>query len=218
MRMNDTDVPITVIPFGVNIPSIVRPLPPLKPFKLCYLKSHKPVYGPDILIDAMGRVVKLFPEVTLTLAGEPNAYTQTLKEKIAELKLENNINIAGFINYTHVPDFISEHHVMVMPSRLEGFGVAAAEAGACGRAAIATNVGGIPEVVKDDKTGVLVPPNDSAALADAILKLANDLQLCHKMGLAGYEFIKKSYDWEKSLDQMNELYESVIYERRQNKN
>ena len=167
------------------------------------------------MIKALAQVMKEIPDVELTIAGKENNYTGYLKKLVIENNLEKRVKFIGQINYENVYPFISEHHVMVMPSRFEGFGVAAAEASACSRAVIATNVGGIPEIIIDGKTGILVPPDDDKALADAILKLAKNTDHYDKMGREGHEFVQQHYQWEKSLDLMCELYEKVIYDSRQ---
>lgn len=214
-RFDNQNLPVSVIPFGVKVPTGMIPLPDSGQFKICYLKAHKPVYGADILIDAIAEVIKTKPEVRLTIAGEQNSYTEILKQKIEQLNIESFVEFSGQISYEKVHNFIAGHNLMVMPSRSEGFGVAAAEASACARPVVASNIGGIPEIILDGISGILVPPENSKALADAMLKLANDRQLCHKMGQAGYEFVKQNYDWEKSLDQMCQLYERLIYDTRQ---
>ena len=99
---------------------------------------------------------------------------------------------------------------MVMPSLSESFGVAVLEAGACGRPAISTKVGGVPEVVKDGETGILVTPGDANALARAILSLAQDADKCRRMGLAGRALVEREYRWQRSLDLMSDLYDRLI--------
>ena len=215
MRLGGLIRNVSIIPFGVEMPAEVSPVPASRPFRICYLKEHKPIYGADILIKALAQVIKEIPDVDLTIAGKENNYTRYLKKLVAEYNLEKHVSFAGRIEHEKVSQFISEHQVMVMPSRFEGFGVAAAEASACSRAVIATNVGGIPEIIIDGKTGILVPPDDDKALAKAILKLANNAELCDKMGREGHEFVRQHYQWNKSLDSMCELYEKVIYDSRQ---
>jgi glycosyltransferase involved in cell wall biosynthesis len=113
-----------------------------------------------------------------------------------------------------VYDLIRAHHMMVMPSIMESesFGVASIEAGACGRPVIAAKVGGVPAVVIEGRNGVLVPPGNVEALAEAIIKLADNISTCRKLGQSGYELVKEKFDWQDSLDKMSELYERLIYE------
>jgi glycosyltransferase involved in cell wall biosynthesis len=101
---------------------------------------------------------------------------------------------------------------MVMPSLKEGFGVAALEAAACGRPVIASDVGGIPEVLVDKETGIMVPVNDVDRLAEAIIMLARDAEMRDEMGRSGYEFVKQNFTWEMSLDMMTALYRKVLDE------
>ncbi|MGH8016088.1 MAG: glycosyltransferase family 4 protein, partial [Candidatus Zixiibacteriota bacterium] len=162
-------VSVSVIPFGVRIPPEIKQPPDPRPFKICYLKPHKAVYGPDVLVEALAIVVREFPEVELTMAGDQNEYTVKIKQQIVRNDLESRVKFVGFVKNENVHSFISENHLLVMPSRSEGFGVSAVEAGAGGRAVVATNVGGIPEIVSDGKSGLLVPPDDPLALANAIL-------------------------------------------------
>lgn len=199
---------LEIIPFGVTVSSDVKAFPSEEPIKICYIKGDRFVYGPDVLLEALAIVKKEMPDVQLSMAG---SYEKTglLEEMIKDLNLSVNVKIVGFIDNSKMYDFISQHHLMAMPSRREGFGVAVLEASACGRPVIATKVGGVPEVLIDGKTGLLVPSEDENKLAEAILRLAKDSNLMRKMGQAGYEFVKDNYDWELSLDKMTALYERL---------
>ncbi|NOY89396.1 MAG: glycosyltransferase family 4 protein [FCB group bacterium] len=205
---------IEVIPFGVKLPSSLVKLPPSNKIKICYIKALRKKYGPDILLRAMAKVVREFPNIELNIAGE-GELREKLETMIINLNLEKKVNLLGFIRNEEIYSFIKQHHFMVMPSIMESesFGVAALEAQASGRAVIASNVGGIPEVLVDGKTGILLPKGDVDRLAQAILKLANDYDLMQKMGNAGYEFVKENYSWDKSLDMMTTLYEKLINEK-----
>ena len=94
----------------------------------------------------------------------------------------------------------------------ESFGVAVLEASACGCPVVATRVGGVPEVCIDGQTGILVEPNNSDVLADAIIKLAKNAQLRNNMGMAGRDFVVKNYDWNKNVRTMLELMEKTVLE------
>lgn len=203
---------ISIIPFGVKIPEEVQP-PPDGPTKICYLKVLSPKYGPDILLKAIAVVRDEIRDVRLTIAGE-GLLREKLDQMVVDLGLQKHVSFVGFVPNNEIYGFIRDHHFMVMPSTLdsESFGVAVIEAGACGRAVIASDVGGVPEVIDDGRTGILVPPGDVAKLAGAIVKLCREPNLCKEMGSAGYEFVREKYDWERSLDSMAELYDRLIYE------
>ncbi len=206
------DNKISLIPFGVTIPESIVEAENGATIKMCFIKNHRPVYGADILIKAMAEVKKEIPDIKLSITGAENAQTFVLKKLTNELGLSDIIQFVGHINHSQIYVFIKEHHFMVMPSRAESFGVAAVEASACGRTVIASDVGGVPEVVIDAKTGILVQPENHMALARAIIELAKNPEKCRQMGRAGYDFVKENYDWESSLETMSKLYDRLIYE------
>lgn len=199
---------IEVIPFGVTIPESPAPLP-TGPVKLCYIKMHKPIYGPDVLLKAFALAHERVPELTLTMAGEGDM-TSELKELASQLGVADRVEFVGFIPNDQIYALIKKHHIMVMPSLEEAFGVAVLEASACGRPVIASRVGGVPEVLHHDKTGLLIPPGDINALTEAIISLASNSEKCRAMGEAGRELAREVYLWERSLDLMTGLYERLI--------
>lgn len=205
---------VEVIPFGVSIPPTVVSPPAEPPLRLCYIKAHRRIYGPDILIKALAHVRQRGHDVTLSLAGE-GAMTGELRQLCTKLGVDDAVTFAGFIDNANIVDFISDHHVMVMPSHQESFGVAALEAGAAGRPVVATDIGGVREVLRPEKTGLMVPPNDVDALADAIARLAEQPPLRAELGANAREFVQNEYSWDRSLDLMIALYERLVHDKAQ---
>jgi glycosyltransferase involved in cell wall biosynthesis len=99
-----------------------------------------------------------------------------------------------------------------MPSISDGesFGVAALEAAATGLPVVATRVGGVPEVVIDGITGILVERKDAEKLADALKRLIDNSDLRRKMGLAGRKYVEEHYRWESNVKAMNDLYMEMM--------
>ena len=151
-------------------------------------------------------------DLRLSIAGDGELLTK-LRRIVQDYGLEEHVEFVGQVEPSDVYPFVSRHHFMVMPSRRESFGVAALEAAACARAVIASDVGGIPEVVRHGETGILVPPENPDKLAEAIIKLARDADLRNKMGQSGREFVTERYLWERSLDLMASLYDRIIDDR-----
>jgi len=199
---------VQVIPFGVDIPAKAVPLPE-GTLQLCSIKSHKPVYGLDTALLAMSEVVKVLPDARLTIAGG-GPMTPALKVLAERLGIRQNTTFVGVLTSEQVYSLLESSHIMLMPSLRESFGVAALEASARGRAVVAGRTGGIPEVVKDGLSGLLVPPGDARALAAAIIKLGRDRAAMYRMGEAGRRHVLEHYAWTRSLDSMTSLYEKLL--------
>ncbi len=203
---------LTVIPFGVTAPQKIEAFPPHSPFRLCMLKANRHIYGVETMMRAMAILKNKNIGVTVSIL-RAGTYEAKIREMIKEFGLAENVNLIGNLDHDKIYDFIAQHHALLMPSLSESFGVAALEAQAAGRPVIATDVGGIPEVVLDGKTGILVQPNNPQALAEAITKLATNIPLVEKMGQAGREFVQSRYVWSKSLDMMQGIYEQALNEK-----
>jgi glycosyltransferase involved in cell wall biosynthesis len=103
--------------------------------------------------------------------------------------------------------------VFLFPSRREGFGMAAAEAMACGTPVVAARAGGLPEVVEDGKTGFLCDPEDAEAFATAVDRLLKDPALARRMGEAGRRRVLERFSWESAGARILEIYERAAAER-----
>lgn len=123
-----------------------------------------------------------------------------------ELGIAGDVTFLGDVPHDEVPRVLSTFTVYAALSRSESFGVAVAEASACGIPIVATRVGGLSEVVREGVTGLLVPPEDARAAADAIARLVADSRERSEMGVAGRDFVRKTYEWDLCVDSMLEVY------------
>jgi starch synthase len=157
----------------------------------------------------------LDPEVQLVLcAGAPD--TPELGAEVAGLVEELRktrsgvIWLSGMLSKREVIQLLSHSTLFACPSVYEPLGIVNLEAMACGTAVVASKVGGIPEVVADGETGLLVPPDDPDALAESINALTRDRDRAKAMGTAGRERAQSQFDWGKIARQTAELYESTV--------
>jgi starch synthase len=138
---------------------------------------------------------------TAELAGEVTALVQDLRGTRSGV-----IWLSGMLARPEVIQLLSHATVFVCPSLYEPLGIVNLEAMACGTAVVASRVGGIPEVVADGQTGLLVPPGDPVALADAVNALVRDQALAAAMGRRGRERTVAEFDWTAIAAQTAGLY------------
>lgn len=204
---------VNVVSFGVDLSQFYDPVqrPPYPPVKFIITKGLTPQYGVDILIRAMGVVRDQYQNVELMIVGDGN-----LREKLEALSrnlgLETIVHFLGYVSHQKIPGLLHEAHIAVMPStnHAESFGVAALEAQATGIPVVASRVGGIPEVVIDGETGLLVQPRNVQSLAEALLYLALHHEKRLQMGHAGREFVRQHYNWNLSVEKMKEVYQMLL--------
>jgi glycosyltransferase involved in cell wall biosynthesis len=167
------------------------------------LVPHK---GQRYLIDAAPTVVRAMPDTQVLIFGEGELRPALLRQ-IKHLGLEHHVRLVGFR-----PDILSllkGLDLFVMSSITEGLGTSILDAMAASKAVVATTTGGIPEVVEDGVTGVLVPPHNAPALAEAILRLLKDAPLRHRMGEAGLARVRAQFNVDRMVDETLAVYERV---------
>ena len=187
--------------------------PPAKIHAELWLPTHAPVVGsvsaltPEKghkhLIDAAALVVRDVPDARFVVLGE-GELRSALERQIHELHLEKHVFLPGF--RADVLGFIKSFDLFVMPSLAEGLGTSLLDAMAAAKAAVASDTGGIPEAVSNGETGLLVPPRDHHALADAIVELLKDPKRRERMGNAGLERVKGIFSAEQMVEKTLGVY------------
>lgn len=165
------------------------------------------VKGQNYLIDAMKEVVKRFPDAQLLFVGDGKIKEELLAQ-VNELGLNKNIVFIPSIQDTS--SVLAVMDVFVMCSLAEGLGLSIMEAQSMGLPVVATNIGGIPELVKDNQTGILVGPQDSASIAGAIISLLENRQLAKQLGVNAQKNIWENFTLENMITKTEKVYESVI--------
>jgi glycosyltransferase involved in cell wall biosynthesis len=160
------------------------------------------IKGHRFLVEAWPAVRRAHPDACLVLVGEGSAH-RALAEQTRGLGVEDSVVFAGF--HSPADAFIATCDVLVQPSLSEGLPNAVLEAMAAGRPVIASRVGGVPELVVDGETGLLVPPGDPGALARAIVALLDDSALRARLGTAAVRRTRTMF----SLDAVRAAVEAV---------
>ncbi len=148
--------------------------------------------GADVLIAAMDQLKDRYPGLHLSLAGEGDE-RPVLEADAARRGLASRITFAGRLNHEAIYPFLASAALVIVPSKIEPFGLVALEAAQAGRAVVASAVDGLPEVVAHEQTGLLVPPGDAGALAAAIASLIDNPERAKAMGEAGRRRAAESF-------------------------
>jgi glycosyltransferase involved in cell wall biosynthesis len=138
--------------------------------------------GHRYLFDAIPSVVSKVGRLTVLLAGE-GSHRRVLEDEVQERRLQDTVRFLGW--RAEIPEIISLATVVVLPSLAESFGFVLVEAMSLGKPVVASTTGSIPEIVVHGETGLLVPPKDSRALAEAICRLVEDRGFADMLGAAG---------------------------------
>jgi glycosyltransferase involved in cell wall biosynthesis len=147
--------------------------------------------------------VRDVPDARFVILGE-GVERSGLERQIKELHLDKHVVLPGF--HSDILAFIRAFDLFVMPSLSEGLGTSLLDAMASSKAIVASKTGGIPEVVVHGETGLLVPPRDHHALAEAIVRLLKDPNLRERMGHTGLERVKRVFSADRMVEQTLEVY------------
>ncbi len=215
---------IAATPFGVDLPQFAQAAraaggEPGHRLTIGTVKTLAPKYGIDTLIRAFALLRSQLEAQTpacpqklhLRLIGDGPQRAE-LQQLAKDLGITDCTTFVGRVSHTQVPQELARIDIFAALSRLdsESFGVAAIEAGAAGLPVIVSDVGGLPEVVLHNQTGLVVPKNDPALAAAALLRLVQDPGLRERLGSAGLQHVKNNYAWSACIQTMIEVYEKVI--------
>jgi glycosyltransferase involved in cell wall biosynthesis len=208
---------LTVINSGVDL-DIIRELPfperqqlkremgiPEQDMVVGTAGRLEPVKGPEHLIEAARFVLSVRPDVCFVFAGD-GTLKPDLKQKACDLGIQDKILFLGWRK--DVTKVISIYDIFVFPSLNEGMGRVLVEAMTLGKPIVASNVGGIPDVVMHGKNGFLVPPKDPGRLAECIQLLLNDQERREKMGAEGKAMALK-FSKDIMVERLAKLYEEL---------
>jgi glycosyltransferase involved in cell wall biosynthesis len=213
-----TDNILKVIPFGIDIntfkPEKGKPLFSEDSIVIGTVKHLEYKYGLEYLVKAFSLLIKKYPEfpIKLLIVGGGSMKNQ-LQDLSEEIGIEDNTIFTGAVKHSSIAKYHNMMDIEVYLSDYESFGVSVIEASACENPVVVSNVGGLPEVVDDNVTGIIVKPKDPKCAAEAIEKLILNDQLRIKMGQAGRKKVVELYNWEDNVSAMIDLYSKLIFNR-----
>jgi glycosyltransferase involved in cell wall biosynthesis len=215
-----TDSPVRVIPNGVDDERF-RPIDKKDRDRIkeelgvngdliLYVSRMSFRKGPHVLLNAFQSIAKKRDDVVLVMVGS-GEMLPFLKAQAKFLGIEDRVRFMGYVSDDLLPKLYASADVFVLPSiTADAFGIVVLEAMASGVPVVTTTVGGIPEVITESGSGVLVPPGDEVALAEAVSKLLPDKELAKKFGEAGRKDVERRYSWKVVVREIESVYEEVL--------
>jgi len=215
---------IAVIPPGVDIHTFRPPdsgkekvetgLPEKYIFCLSRIDANK---GHDLLLHAFDIVRRAVPDVHLVIGGGSLNPEQReldvlsgMKAIIAGKDMGSRVHLTGYIPDEMLVPYYQQAQFFVMPSLFEPFGMTVQEAMACGKAVVASRLGGIREVISSGKNGLLVDPSNAVEFADAMITLLANDRIRTGIGEQGRQTICDSYSWEAISERHLDFYRSYL--------
>jgi glycosyltransferase involved in cell wall biosynthesis len=212
-------VSTTVIPNGVDADRYAHPAKATKPDKrgptILAVGQMKPRKGYHILIEAICQVRDTIPDVQVICIGDTSdaSYRDTIQAQIDAARLSDSVHLLGrvpddvLLGWYHTADVFALPSVNV-DGRFEGFGLVYLEASAAGLPVVGTLGCGAEDAIRDGETGFLVPQNDPAAIAQALVRLLRDAGLRAQMGAAGTAFAQQN-TWARVAERVRAVYGSI---------
>lgn len=173
--------------------------------------------GVETLVEAFARIRGLHPEAVLLMAGfstgtGPNQaeLLPHLTKVAAELGCDQHVKFLGHVPYDELPQYYAACDVFAAPSLYEPFGMIYLEAMACGKPTIGCRSGGVPEIIRDGETGILVPPGEDVPLAAALDGLLSDPQRRARLGAAAREAVVAEFSLPVIAGRMEDHYRALL--------
>ncbi len=168
-----------------------------------FIGRLEPWKGVHTFIEAARMLLKVRDDVTFTLVGDGS-----LRNYVENIS-NDRIKVLGQVPYNQIPNILSNASVLVLPSYMEGLPTVILEALASEVPVVASNIGGIPEIVIDNETGFLFPTGNTKIFANRIMNLLDDENARNKMGRNGLDLVKKFYTWDKVVTRTEKIYSDL---------
>jgi len=199
-----------LIPNPVDLQAYAfRPRPTPSP-RLLWLRAFHAAYNPEVTLEAFCLLRESHPAATLTMVGpdKGDGTWQKVALLVRRRGLENSVHLIGQVPRAEVQRQLAAHDIFINSTDVDNTPVSVLEAMAAGLCIVSTNVGGIPFLLQDEKTALLVPPRNAPALAEAVRRLLATPALASRLSSAGYAAAVGN-DWTSVLPQWQELLRSV---------
>ena len=177
--------------------------------RLLWMRAFDEIYNPLMAIHVLASLRSVIPQATLVMAGQDKGVEVKVRQLAAKLGLSDVVRFPGFLDRDGKAREGNHAGIFLNTSRVDNMPVSVVEACAMGLPVISTAVGGVPSLLKDEETGLLVPDNDVQAMVDAVYRVLNDSTLAGKLSANG-RLLAESSSWTKVLPKWEQMFDQVM--------
>ena len=213
LRLKAYRADIRLIPNPVNIHLARFVLREQAQPKLVWVRAFHEVYNPSLAIRVLKLLVSEFPECELLMIGpdKEDGSLAKVRDQMIAFNVSKHVTIVEGIPHTEVPDFLNKGDIFINTTNYDTAPRSVLEAMANGLCVVSTNVGGMPWIITYGQDGLLVPPNDAPAMAEAVRRIISEPTLAEKLS-ANARKTAELYDWSSILPMWEALFESYLSE------
>lgn len=177
--------------------------------RLFWMRSFHPIYNPLMAIRVLAQIRTQVPEATLVMAGQDKGQESEVRALATSLGLNGSVRFSGFLDMAGKMREASAADIFINTNSIDNMPVAVVEACALGLPVVSTSVGGVPDLLTNGETGLLVPDNDVEAMADSVLRLLREPELAARLSENGRALAVRS-SWEAVRPQWEEVISEVF--------
>jgi L-malate glycosyltransferase len=174
---------------------------------LFWMRSFHPLYNPEMAVRVLAEVRRILPEATLVMGGGDKGALEPTRQLAQELGVAEAVTFAGYLSLEAKQQHFAAADIYLNTNRADNMPVTVLEAGANGLVVIATEVGGIPYLVENEKSALLVPNDDASAMAEAVVRVVQQSSLAATLSSGGRQ-LAESCSWTRVLPQWQRLFET----------
>lgn len=163
----------------------------------------------DVILHAFKRLLGKYPDCSLVLIGADGPMLKQTRVLIEELGLQKQVEVHVNVPHEQLPSYMERADLFLLPSRAEPFGIVLLEAGAAGLPVVASCVGGIPELIEDEETGLLVRPGSVEALERAIERMIENPEWARELGWRWHERVISTWSWDVTCEKYLRMLEEM---------
>jgi L-malate glycosyltransferase len=177
--------------------------------RLLWMRTFHDIYNPLMALDILAQVQRVYPQATLTMAGQEKGLLDSIKECSRARGLDNNITFSGFLDQAGKQKIFATHDIFLNTSRVDNMPVSVIEACAFGLPVVATAVGGLPDMITNGKNGLLVADEDANGMSQAVLRLLFEPSLTASISHEARHWAEQ-FDWSQLLPLWEELFAAIM--------